>query len=170
MSTSLNPIIHVREGQAASSAFGSIEDWALAGVPLGDTERTSMWRIGDWYLLGAKLFGRGACKRIVEADGWTGPNYAVCRTAASIARRFPEVSRRLDIGFTHHQAVAAVHRTDTEAAYRLLDAAARERWTRNKIRIGWPPSVWLLHEDWRRYRHQSGRIDQSRASVWRDLD
>ena len=102
----------MREGPTASSAFGSIKDWAQAGIPLGDAERTSMWRIGDWYLLGAKLFGRGACKRIVEADGWPGANYAVCRTAASIARRFPAVSRRLDIGFAHHQAVAAVHRID----------------------------------------------------------
>jgi N6-adenosine-specific RNA methylase IME4 len=123
---------HMRLG---SNSFSSIDEWAQVGVALGDLERTTLWQVGDWWLKGRAEFGRGRCKAIVEQGGWRGPTYSTCRTASSIARLFPQVLRRLDIGFAHHQAVASLYRADPEAALSLLDAAVAGRWSQNKTRI-----------------------------------
>jgi N6-adenosine-specific RNA methylase IME4 len=90
-----------------------------------------MWQIGDWWLAGEQ-FGRGVRKQIVSAADWRGPSYDSCRVAAVIAKRFPKVLRRLHVGFAHHQAVSSL---PNSKALRLLDRAARESWSQNRIRF-----------------------------------
>lgn len=113
------------------SRFATLREWKTAGLPLGRSERQLMWQIGDWWLAGER-FGRGIRKQIVTAPGWRGPSYDSCRVAAVMAKRFPAKLRRLNAGFVHHQAVAALPNTQ---ALRLLDQAAGQGWTQNRIRL-----------------------------------
>jgi N6-adenosine-specific RNA methylase IME4 len=110
--------------------FSTVSEWKAAGLPLGRSERRLMWQIGDWWVAG-ELFGRGVRKQIVMAPGWRGPTYDSCRVAGAMARRYPRTLRRLNIGFVHHQAVASL--PDVEALD-LLDRAARDNWSQNRIR------------------------------------
>jgi N6-adenosine-specific RNA methylase IME4 len=90
-----------------------------------------MWQIGDWWLAGER-FGRGIRKRIVIAPEWHGPSYDSCRVAGVMARRFPPRLRRLHVGFAHHQAVAPL---PNAKALSLLDRAAGDAWSQNRIRF-----------------------------------
>jgi|GEM_PF-2240265 len=60
---------------------------------------------------------------IVQAPDWTGPSYAVCRNAASVARRFPVQQRHVAMTFQHHAEVAALPPDQAEA---MLERAASE--------------------------------------------
>jgi N6-adenosine-specific RNA methylase IME4 len=82
--------------------------------------------------LAGEHFGRGIRKRIVMAQAWRGPTYDSCRVAGVMARRFPPRLRHLNVGFVHHQAVASL--PDTKALS-LLDRAARDGWSQNRIRF-----------------------------------
>jgi N6-adenosine-specific RNA methylase IME4 len=110
--------------------FSTLTEWKSAGLPLGRSERQLMWRIGDWWLAGER-FGRGVRKQIVIAPEWRGPTYDSCRVAGVMARRFPRALRRLNVGFVHHQAVASL---PDGKAMGLLDRAARDGWSQNRIR------------------------------------
>src|SRR4051812_44564998 len=109
----------------------TMSDWKAAGLPLGRTERRLMWQIGDWWLAGER-FGRGVRKQIVTRTQWRGPTYDSCRVAGVMARRFPPRLRRLHVPFVHHQAVASL--TDAKALD-LLDRAAQDGWSQNRIRF-----------------------------------
>ena len=109
----------------------TLHEWIVAAPPLGEDERTTMWKIGDWWLAGAK-FGHGVRKAIVTAPGWRGPSHDSCRQAARLCRRFDQKCRRLHIGFAHHQAVAPL---PDEVAFQLLDQAEAENWNLNTMRI-----------------------------------
>ena len=62
-----------------------------------------VWDIGDWWNRGER-YGRRA--KIVNAGEWTGPSYANCRRAGSVAERFGSVRRLTDLSFEHHAIVA----------------------------------------------------------------
>jgi N6-adenosine-specific RNA methylase IME4 len=112
--------------------YRNFSEWKRAGLPLARADRRLMFEIGDWWLAGA-VFGRGVRKAIVSTPGWQGPSYDVCRVYGTIARRFPSRLRHLHLDFCHYQAVAPI--PDNKLAMPLLERAARENWSVNRIRI-----------------------------------
>jgi N6-adenosine-specific RNA methylase IME4 len=84
----------------------TVAEWESEGLELGERERSAaslMWDIGDWWNRGERYGGRA---KIVTASDWTGPSYASCRRAGSVAERFGSVSRLTDLSFEHHAIVA----------------------------------------------------------------
>jgi len=91
-----------------SAALQLVARWESEGLALGERERDSrslMWDIGDWWNRGERY---GERAQIVTATGWTGPSYANCRRAGSIAGRFESVRRITDLSFEHHAVAAAL--------------------------------------------------------------
>jgi len=99
--------------------FRSAAAWARTGEKLGTVERAVMWKIGEWWNAGERFGDR---VRIVTAPGWAGPSYQTCRTAGSVARRFPLCRRLHNLPFGHHHAVASL---PDEQARPVLDWAAQ---------------------------------------------
>jgi N6-adenosine-specific RNA methylase IME4 len=90
-----------------------------------------MWWIAEWWRDGQKL-GRGVAMRIVTAPDWKRPTYNTCRTALSVASRFPPECRHLhNLEFCHYQAVRSL---PDETAWPLLHRASAERWSVDKLR------------------------------------
>lgn len=111
-------------------SYPTLNDWIAAGIPLGRIERTNPWDIADWWIAGER-FSHGTRKRIVTASSWKGPKYESCMTMASVARKFPPTSRRLDLLLGHHQAVQGL---PPDTANRLLDYASWQVWSVARIK------------------------------------
>jgi hypothetical protein len=102
------------------SNHNSRADWKREGLRLGRLERATAFDIGDWYIIGCQQYGRGVCRRIVEAPDWRGVKWDSLKVYATVARRFPKALRRLNASPSHHQAVSSL---DDGVALPLLDGA-----------------------------------------------
>lgn len=121
MSLTLPPAVDVSQTALTIPEGMALSEWRAVGEQLGRAERSVMWWIGDWWAYGEHRYGERAA--IVQAPDWTGPSYAVCRNAASVARRFPAQQRHGDMTFQHHAEVAALPPEQAEA---MLERAASE--------------------------------------------
>ena len=109
-----------------------VAKWRHDGTILGEMEESHMWWIAEWWREGQAKLPRGMAKRIVTAPDWKKPKYGTCRTALSVANRFPPESRRLDdLDFCHYQAVQSL---PDHIAYPLLQRASAERWSVDHLR------------------------------------
>jgi len=94
------------------------KDWREIGIALGRMRGSMQWWLGDWWRYDGH--GYGDRKAMVESDDWEGPQFEVCKNAASVCRAFAETSRRRDVlSFNHHAEVAGL--SDPAIADRLLD-------------------------------------------------
>jgi len=101
----------------------SIEEWKDTGKKLADVSKVSQWLIGDWLNFGTGHFKKDY-KAAVEA---TGLDYGTCRTAASVAKRFPADKRRqsMQARFEHHRILAPIK--DDAAVAKILDRVDKDK-------------------------------------------
>jgi N6-adenosine-specific RNA methylase IME4 len=131
----VSSLAHVKDMQAGGGSAGprTIEAWSQIIMQLVHTEATTLWELGDQWNAGQKRYGPGTCLQILRAQqGWTDGKYRTCRTAGSLATRFPPLSRYLDIGFSHHQ---AVQKLQDDLAFKLLGQAVAENWGIKRMRL-----------------------------------
>lgn len=103
------------------------ERWQTIGTTILAHADASNWWIGDWVVFGESHYGR----RYATAIEATGHSYKTLRNYAVVARRFSPARRRDSLSFAHHAEVTTL--TDVEQDY-WLDLAAREGWTRARLR------------------------------------
>jgi hypothetical protein len=82
---------------------------------------------GDWLVYGQERYP-GTYRQAMEE---TGLDYETLRNYAWISRRFPASERHPGLSFQHHVEVASLA---PEERRRWLDRAAREGWSRNRLR------------------------------------
>jgi N6-adenosine-specific RNA methylase IME4 len=109
--------------------------WTAEGLRLSHAERDQPWLCGKWWNSGEAL-GHGARKRIVTSPEWKaagGLAHGTMRNRGAVTRRFPEVSLRSDISYSHHAAVMCLK--DDAAAHAVLADAIRYGWSDNRTAI-----------------------------------
>jgi N6-adenosine-specific RNA methylase IME4 len=108
--------------------------WTAEMLRLSRLEHDHPWQMGDLWNAGAVL-GHGVRAAIVRSQAWIvahGARHGTMRNRGAVARRFPQMSRRHDISYAHHEAVMCLK--DDAAAHAVLDDAARNGWNDNKTR------------------------------------
>ena len=98
-------------------------------------ERDLPWAAGDWWNRGAAL-GHGVRKRIVTSPEWKaagGLSHGTMRNRGAVAHRFPPMSRRDDISFSHYAAVMCL--ADDAQAQAVIADAVRHGWSDNRTLI-----------------------------------
>jgi hypothetical protein len=93
--------------------------WSGFGERVGSIVGASAWWIGDWMVFGHWEYG----KKYEEAIERTGLAYQTLVNLRNVAESVDFNRRRLDLSFSHHEAVAALEPIDQE---RLLERALRE--------------------------------------------
>jgi hypothetical protein len=107
----------------------TFEDWQSVGQTLQVIAGASLWWIGDWYLFGEDRFGESAAQAIGDDTGYSA---RTVQQAAWVSSRFPISSRLESVPWSTHMALAAVE--DESERVRILELAAKERWTREQAR------------------------------------
>ncbi len=103
------------------------ETWAAYGQGLQTVHQSIHWLIGDWLLLGERLFP----DRYTQAVELTHLDYGTLRNDRSVAAHvLPEV-RRLDLPHSYHSDIAPL--PPLEQA-RWLEQAVANGWTRDEFR------------------------------------
>lgn len=105
----------------------SREQWEQAGHELLRWARSIQWLIGDWVLYGEQAYG----ETYTEAIELTGLEYDTLKNIIWVARSVSERSRRRDLSWSHHQAVAALPEAEQEM---WLREAADEGYTVARLR------------------------------------
>ncbi len=96
------------------------EDWARMGHALARMEKAVQWWVGDWLLYGEHTFG----EKFAQAASETGLSEESLKQCQWVASRFTRVnSRRPELTFSHHRAVAALPPVQADA---MLEVAKRE--------------------------------------------
>ncbi len=106
----------------------SFEDWQQVGQKLQAINRHLQWWWGDWLNFGQKAYGD---KYTVAVEKF-GLNLKTAQQYAWVAREFPS-SRRLELSWSHHQAVAGL--TDDTERDEILRRAIAEKWTVKALRV-----------------------------------
>lgn len=101
------------------------EHWVQQGRVIADRLSHTHWDLGDW----ARTIPDGVVDE--TAADMVGVSIGQLRTCRWLARRFPPARRRAGLSYSHHLEVAAL---PGEAADRLLDLAAGERWSVVQLR------------------------------------
>lgn len=104
----------------------NFEEWLEEGRRLVQINRASQWGIGDWLLYGAHRYG----EKYVNAALATGYDEQTLKNMRRVASMF-EKSRRRDLSWSHHEAVAALEPAEQD---RVLDDAEHNEWTREELR------------------------------------
>lgn len=107
-------------------------DWIETGKILAKADAAMQWLIGDWWAYGEHKYGDR--RALVESDDWEGPSFDTCAKAAKVARAFETCRRRQVLGFSHHDEVTALARSDPEKADQLLDQCERESLSTRELR------------------------------------
>jgi hypothetical protein len=118
------------------------DQWEGLGHFLGDIHRWGPFAIGDWLRWGEDMWeGDGdiwaqaieatPSERYDVANRVTGLNPEALRNYASTSRRVPRDVRRVELSYTHHEAVAAL---DPDEQRVWLDRAVTEGWNRDALR------------------------------------
>ena len=101
--------------------------WAHAGQQLQRIARSVNWLLGDWLAYGEHHYGDTYTQAIEQ----TGLETQSLMNIASVARRVPPASRRRELSWSHHEAVAALTPAD-QAVW--LDRAQQEHMTVKRLR------------------------------------
>jgi hypothetical protein len=96
----------------------SFEEWSAAGETLQRIGRSHAWWIGDWLAHGEAAYG----DTYAQAIDATGLGEQTLMNLASVSRRVETASRRRELSWSHHEAVAAL--PPVEQAQWLDEAAA----------------------------------------------
>lgn len=104
----------------------AFEEWQAAVEFAKRAESGVMWWIGDLLNYGEAHYGE-TYTQALEATDYSRQTLA---NAKWVASRFP-VSRRRELPFGHHDAVASL---DEPEADKLLEQAAEKGWTRAELR------------------------------------
>jgi len=103
------------------------ESWERAGRQIATIVSSSAWYLGDWLVYGQDRYA----DRYRRAVDTAGLDYQTLRNYAWVARSFASWRRRRGLSFQHHAEVASL---PSEEQDRWLDAAERDRWSRNVLR------------------------------------
>lgn len=101
--------------------------WRHIGEQIALLTNSSAWWLGDWIVFGQDRYP-DSYRRLIDS---TSLDYQTLRNYAWVARRFPLSRRRDKLSFQHHAEVAPLPEVEQD---RLLDLAAHERWSRNRLR------------------------------------
>jgi hypothetical protein len=105
----------------------SYDDWESVGAFLGALRDLSAWSLGDWIVVGEKLYE----ERVAQGIEVTGRSKATLLEYARVARKVPRKRRNPDLHFTHHQLVAG---KDPEEQAMWLDRAVANDWSIEEFR------------------------------------
>lgn len=105
----------------------SFEDWSAAGANLQSIARSVNWLVGDWLAYGEKQYGE-TYTQAIEA---TGLEVQSLMNIASVARRVNPASRRRELSWSHHEAVASLEPAEQD---QWLQEAEREGYTVKRLR------------------------------------
>lgn len=103
------------------------EQWERIGHLLQHMERNVQFWIGDWLRYGERRYGERYSQAIQASTGYQATTLA---NLAYVASQI-EPSRRREIAFGHHQAVASLPPAEQDD---LLDQAERGHWTVRETR------------------------------------
>lgn len=123
------PAVSVEVTETSWHPVGELsrEQWEQAGLELQRFARSVNWLVGDWILYGERNYG----ETYAEAIDLTGLEYDTLKNVIWVARNVSERSRRRDLSWSHHQAVAALPETEQDM---WLEAAEREGMTVARLR------------------------------------
>jgi hypothetical protein len=96
------------------------DEWIKALRELGRLATGSPWWLGDVFIGGQSVWGKGYAKLAAQEARVT-PGTVL--TYASVSRNVPKHVRRGDLSHSHHAQVASIRDPDEQA--RLLEHAAR---------------------------------------------
>lgn len=99
------------------------EDWYSCGEWLKHAEKAVGFWIGDWIRYGEQAKWGDT---YTQAMGEFGLDYSTLRKYKYVSTQIPNAIRQADLGFTHHEAVAAL---DTSEQKELLSEAVTQEWT-----------------------------------------
>lgn len=111
------------------------EEWQALGNILGRLDASIQWLIGDWFVMGERVWGQTyeQVADIVGRDVQTLYNYAWVASCVDFSVRTENLS------FEHHKLVA---RLPPERQRELLSQAVKEGWSTRKLReIITPPAL-----------------------------
>tara|TARA_R110000803_G_scaffold29488_1_gene67168 strand:+ start:103 stop:690 length:588 start_codon:yes stop_codon:yes gene_type:complete len=97
----------------------TLAEWESVGTQILAAHKMWRWYIGDWMLEGELYFGDD-CWQAIDGEAF---DLVYIQTAMRVARAIPPERRKLELRFSHHQAVASL---DADLQDRFLDAAVRE--------------------------------------------
>ena len=104
------------------------ELWAAAGKEYAKQHGNLQWKIGDWLLLGHRVYGENA---YTEAEKITGKKRQTLYQFASVAKRVSDCMRHTNLSWEHHQVVASLE-PDHQKAW--LDAAEEKNLSAKQLR------------------------------------
>ena len=102
------------------------DTWISIGRQLGKWDRHLSWLIGDWWNAGKRKWGEGP-----EHAARAGLNYQSCRSAGTIAKKFPLCLRRNKLEWSHHKEVLALPPVQQDE---FLAAAEEHDWSVRDLR------------------------------------
>lgn len=128
----MNDLSNILAGRVAKLDDSiTIEQWTDHGRALFAAEKRISWAIADWWAFGEKRYGERAK---LAAEGIFGRKFQTLMNAGSVARAFPETSRRDEVPFTHHRDLAPLARENPAAAAELLDTVADSSMSHRQLR------------------------------------
>ena len=102
------------------------EAWIEDGRRLGERIERDRWALGDWACHGERAYGE-----LAAAAANIGVAYQTLRHLASVAGKIELCRRRHNLSWSHHAEVASL---PVETGDELLDRAAAEDWSRERMR------------------------------------
>lgn len=106
----------------------SFEAWENIGKGLRAFEKNRLWYWGDWLNYGEEHYGERYAQAVEASDYTVGVLY----NTTYVAKAFP-ISRRREISWSHHQAVASL---SVEEQDRWLDETEARGLTLSEVRAG----------------------------------
>jgi N6-adenosine-specific RNA methylase IME4 len=122
-------LLHVAAGERELQLPPGLpfEEWLSLGRDLLLRIESDPWRLGDWWRYGTREYGAAKAQAALSRY-----SLQTCKNAASVAKKFEDLSRRRDsLSFAHHEAVAGL---DVAVADDLLDQAEKENLTSKHLR------------------------------------
>jgi hypothetical protein len=137
MTTATAPALSIRSGPFTLHDNGlevsrspSLSEWIDAGRKIQLAHKSSLWWLGDWLLRGEEA-GIDWAGQHAEIFDESFTDLDTLRRARQVASLFPPDRRRGALSWSHHRDVAGLEPRDAD---RLLNAAERHNWPRDKLR------------------------------------
>lgn len=124
----------------------SFDEWAQLGHALRVMEKGIQFAIGDFLLYGEERFSERA-SQIIDAEMWSESTVKVYRW---VSERVPLQNRRMDLSYSHHQAVASLAHSEQKHWLGLAAESGDTPWSvsrlKTAIRYGGDiePTGWFL--------------------------
>lgn len=117
MSIAIPGDVEVTETSWRPMADLSREQWEQEGTRLLRMGRAVNFWLGDWVLYGEQHYG----ETYTEAIDLTGYEYQTVANIIWVARSVPELSRRRELSWSHHEAVASLEAPEQESWLALAE-------------------------------------------------